>query len=376
MKVVEQDRAPAQLLACPLCTRELGAALVCPRCGEVGRYEGPILDFSSTDFYWSYLLRPELRAVLNHAQAVGVKAAMTSFLAPRSDRGYFDRLLSEKRGELVRLLPGHRRGTVLSLGSGWGSIDLEASRWFQRVVSVDATRENLELVALRAAEAGRRNLSLVRVNAFEHSHLPFADGTFSAAVISHVLEWVGTGSQQGNPEQQQLALLREVRRVLEPGGYAFVAIENRYYAGFWLGKCEPHAGLPFVSVLPRGLADRFSRLITGRPLRNYTHSYNGLRKLLAAAGFEAQRFYLTLPPQPEVCAVIPAEDRDALRRWARDVFRPRTLLHRLCRNAVLALDSLNLLKHLAPEFAVIAQAAQPIRHEREWPRHSNPALDY
>ena len=71
--------------------------------------------------------------------------------------------------------------------------------------------------------------------------LPFADGAFDIVVSNHVIEHL--------PE---LAIhLREVRRVLRPGGIAYLATPNRWWP--W----EFHARLPLLHFLP---AELFSRL--------------------------------------------------------------------------------------------------------------------
>lgn len=47
--------------------------------------------------------------------------------------------------------------------------------------------------------------------------------------------------------------------LLRPRGYLYLVIENRFVPGYFIGYPDPHCGLPFVTVLPRTLADRFAR---------------------------------------------------------------------------------------------------------------------
>jgi len=75
--------------------------------------------------------------------------------------------------------------------------------------------------------------------------LPFPSESFSVVVSNHVIEHVADVA----------AHLREVRRVLAPGGLAYVATPNRF------ALLEPHYKLPFLSWLPRGLADAYMRLL-------------------------------------------------------------------------------------------------------------------
>lgn len=94
-----------------------------------------------------------------------------------------------------------------------------------------------------------------RTAAGDVTRLPLPDGGLDFAMLNHLYEHVG----------DQGALFREVRRVLAPGGAAYVSAGNR------LMVMEPHYRLPFLSWLPRPLADRYLRW-TGRG-----RAYRGIR---------------------------------------------------------------------------------------------------
>jgi SAM-dependent methyltransferase len=72
--------------------------------------------------------------------------------------------------------------------------------------------------------------------------------------------------------------LAEIDRVLRPGGIAYLATPNKY----WL--TDPHFKLPFVSWLPRGLAEWYvRRACHGRHWDIYPLSYRRLRSLTRGA---------------------------------------------------------------------------------------------
>lgn len=94
-----------------------------------------------------------------------------------------------------------------------------------------------------------------RTAAGDVTRLPLPDGSLDFAVLNHLYEHV----------EDQAALFRELHRVLAPGGAAYVSAGNR------LMVMEPHYRLPFLSWLPRPLADRYLRW-TGRG-----EAYEGIR---------------------------------------------------------------------------------------------------
>jgi len=95
--------------------------------------------------------------------------------------------------------------------------------------------------------------------------LPFRPGVFDVVICNHVYEHT----------DDALQLMDEIARVLRDDGVCYFAGPNKYE------PVEPHYGLPFLSWLPRGLADRYMR-VTGRgrsyPEKPYSHPQ--LRRLL------------------------------------------------------------------------------------------------
>jgi SAM-dependent methyltransferase len=74
--------------------------------------------------------------------------------------------------------------------------------------------------------------------------LPFGDSSFDVVISNHVVEHVGGRADQ-------LEHLREIARVLRPGGVAYLATPNRWTV------LEPHFRLPLLSWLPHGLRSRY-----------------------------------------------------------------------------------------------------------------------
>lgn len=85
------------------------------------------------------------------------------------------------------------------------------------------------------------------------TELPYPDARFDVVLSNHVIEHVGD-------EAAQLRHLRELRRVLKPGGLGYLAVPNR-----WM-LVEPHYRLAFLSWLPEAWRSGYLRLF-----RNATH---------------------------------------------------------------------------------------------------------
>ena len=88
------------------------------------------------------------------------------------------------------------------------------------------------------------NVYFIRTDA---ENLPFSKNSFDVVICNHVYE------HTDNAER----LLKEIASVLSDDGVCYFAGPNKY------DLIEPHYGLPLLSWLPRGLADRYMR-ITGK----------------------------------------------------------------------------------------------------------------
>jgi ubiquinone/menaquinone biosynthesis C-methylase UbiE len=97
---------------------------------------------------------------------------------------------------------------VLEVGPGTGYYSLPVARWLEpggRLDLLDIQQEMLDHTLRRAAAEGVENISAVRADAQE---MPFADDSFDAAYLVTVLGEIA----------DQDAALRELRRVVKPGG--------------------------------------------------------------------------------------------------------------------------------------------------------------
>ena len=116
--------------------------------------------------------------------------------------------LSQVHGELLEragVRPGHR---VLEVGCGPGDLLLQLGR---RVPGADLTGIDPDPAALRKArrKAARRGLTVRFMLAYA-DELPLPDDSLDRVLSSYMLHHLD--------EQPQVAAMREIRRVLRPGG--------------------------------------------------------------------------------------------------------------------------------------------------------------
>ncbi len=169
------------------------------------------------------------------------------------------------RKELEALAQRWQKGKLLNIGCAHGPDFLPFKQSFD-LYGVDFSPEMLKF-ARKYSQKFRFevNLSLADV-----SCLPFADETFdwaiSAATYHHM---------RGKEERQ--AALSELRRVLKPGGEAFITVWNRWQPRFWFSRRE--AAVPWRT--------------RGKTLYRYYYlfSYSELERLVKQAGFEVLKSF-------------------------------------------------------------------------------------
>ena len=249
----------------------------------------------------------------------------------------------------LRLMVGDRScGKTLDLGCGLGQVAVSLSAKSEIVVAADISKNALKVVA---KVAKRNNINNIHPVLFDATHFPFRNGILDLIVCSGVLEWVPVSyGSRYRPERLQLNTLREIRRVLSRLSPFWLGIENRYGYGYLLGIIDHHSGLRFVTLLPRFIANCYSKLIKKQPYRNYLYNYWELRKMLQKAGLTVNRFLAAFPyySNPKVLADLsnPSELTKA-------VMLSQLKLSYASRFIIKAISILRLAKLFIPDFIVL-----------------------
>jgi SAM-dependent methyltransferase len=165
---------------------------------------------------------------------------------------------------------------VLNLGCSTGIIDEYLAPHVGHIVGVDIDEPAVALAN------SRRRAPNVEFRVEDAMRLSFGDASFDVVVSSQVYEHV--------PDARQM--MREIHRVLRPGGVCYFAATNRWVL------LEPHYKLPFLSWLPSALADRYMRLFRkGDAYYERLVGYGALRVLVD--NFRLQDFTQNLLAAPD-----------------------------------------------------------------------------
>jgi len=161
-------------------------------------------------------------------------------------RDYFGESLKEKK--------------LLDIGSSTGIISHYLSQHLKKVIGTD--------IDTKAVQFAREKFQKPNLDFFirDAMDLKFSRESFDIVTCAQIYEHV--------PDSQKL--MDEIYRVLKPGGVCFFSAGNR------LMIIEAHHKLPFLTYLPRSLANLYVRLFSRGEKYYETHlTYGSLKKLVS-----------------------------------------------------------------------------------------------
>jgi ubiquinone/menaquinone biosynthesis C-methylase UbiE len=163
---------------------------------------------------------------------------------------------------------------VLEVGCGAGPI---AVAFTQRGLVVDATDSDVAMVGLARRHAGEARVSgQLRAMLADAHALPFRDAAFRLVIALGVIPWL----------HSPRTAIREMARVLQPGGYLIMNADNRGRLNVLLDPLYS----PALTPLRRSAKHLLRRAATGRPavdeLHITMHSLREFYHLLGSAGLE------------------------------------------------------------------------------------------
>lgn len=142
-----------------------------------------------------------------------------------------------------------RGARVLDVGCQTGALGIAFAQAGAEVVGVDVEPKFLHAAQLRSGCYGVNPTWLCAAG----EALPFETGVFdfvsAVDIVEHVASWP--------------TVVRELARVLAPGGTLYLQGPNRWSPHWWWR--DPHYGLAGISMLPEALARWYVTRVRGRP---------------------------------------------------------------------------------------------------------------
>ena len=126
------------------------------------------------------------------------------------------------RSELEALAQRWQQGRLLNVGCAHGPDFIPFKNSFE-LYGIDFSDRMLQL-ARKYADKFKFSVNLVEADA---RNLPYADDSFDWAIAVATFHHI-------EENEERLRALKEFRRVLKPGGEAFITVWNRWQPRFWL----------------------------------------------------------------------------------------------------------------------------------------------
>lgn len=176
-----------------------------------------------------------------------------------------------KASNIVKILADYfgskalKKLNVLDVGASSGIIDSYISKHVKSLVGID-----IDSGAIQHANKNfkGRNLIFRKGDALK---LAFKEKSFDIVICTHVYEHVE------NPQK----LFNEIYRVLKTDGICYLAAVNA------LWPIEPHYYLPFLSYLPKKIANIYLRIFTDKKYYYETlFTYWRLKKMVSTINFK------------------------------------------------------------------------------------------
>jgi tRNA (uracil-5-)-methyltransferase TRM9 len=169
------------------------------------------------------------------------------------------------RSELEALADRWYKGSLLNIGCAHGPDFLPFKKDLD-LYGVDFSSQMLSLARTYSKKFEfSANLFLADI-----CHLPFADGTFNWAISVATYHHI-------TAKKDRLLAMNELRRVLKPGGEAFITVWNRWQPGFFFRGKE-------VSIPWKTKKETLYRYY-------YLFSYPELEKLVKRAGLKVLKSF-------------------------------------------------------------------------------------
>jgi SAM-dependent methyltransferase len=290
--------------ACTRCGGQLSRSRTrysCDVCGQLWPVIDGIPHFVSEASYWGEIAESKLSWALEEMKTRHWKEVLGTSDDPEVARAFtFNANLNRVNWQY--LLPSGRGRSALCVGEGMGTTAHALAANYAAVVAMEPVLPRVEFMRRRFIQDEIKNVRVIRA-AFPD--VPFAPGSFDLVVFNGVVEWLPSGQPSKPPAEVQLAGLRKAFGLLKPGGHVYVGIENRWSYEYFLGASDPHVLVPWVTILPRPMANWLMMRSTGRRYDAYLYGSRGYLRLLHEAGFATAQVLIAKGSYNDPESIVP-----------------------------------------------------------------------
>lgn len=176
------------------------------------------------------------------------------------------------------------RKRILDIGCGNGAYTFDISKTARFTAGIDIEPQRLALFQKQINNRGQPNIIALQMSGED---LGFKDKSFDTAILIETLEHI--------PDNRKC--LKEVHRILKPGGQLILFVPNKWYPfethGVRIGRWQiNYKNLPFLSWLPSSIHSRIANARIYSPRR--------VRRLLSDIGFDIKTIGWIYPPLDNV----------------------------------------------------------------------------
>jgi ubiquinone/menaquinone biosynthesis C-methylase UbiE len=305
---------------CPKCKNELtenDGFYECPMCQKKWPIKNKIGLFCESR-YWGEVNQEEMNKILETIESEGMEKGL-KLARERFDVTY--RFSSDpSRADWRFYLPVNKNWKILDAGCGLGGMAFPLAKVAGEVVAFDSSYERARFVELKAANDKIKN---IKTFVGDFDNLPLKDNEFDLIIFNGFLEWAGIPNEPRNPREVQKDALKRCLRLLKRGGYLYIGIENRIALNYFTTGRD-HSGIRFTSLMPRFLANIYTKIRLKKPYRTYTYSKCGYVKLLTESGFNDLKFLLPATGYNFPKYIIPYGNIYCLRYAIRNLISPNS----------------------------------------------------
>jgi len=337
---------------CPICSNKLVEDkdfYVCERCGNKWPIRKGIGLFCKSK-YWGEVTQKEMNEILEMIEKRGMDKGL-ELAKTKKDSVVYRFGYDPSRADWRFYLPVNKNWKVLDAGCGLGGMIFPLAKVVSEVVAFDSSFERIKFVNLNISYNGLDN---IKTFVGDFDNLPLKDSIFDLIILNGVLEWTGIPNESKNPREVQKDVLRKCLRLLKPGGYIYIGIENRFALNYFTTGRD-HSGLRYTSLMPRFLANIYTSLRIKKPYRTYTYTKRGYEKLLRETGFKKEKFLLLAPGYNFPKYIIPYDNIYCLQYAIKKLISPNSWKKRFVKKASKFILFLKLYRKMFFCFGIISK---------------------